>query len=364
MGSRTPSAPYPIKINMELIFNELSAQDLMLSNQRFRAPIRKKLPHKNNQPNKQKRIARTNRQGFQIKLCNSNIQSREQARQKMELLIETMQEAFQYGVQQTMRTTEEFCSLQLAKDYLVSHWSRDPAVPIEKRLLVLTIATKAPFIAELHLKEETANPLEASHRGKFAAGLGLAYLRKHAVLSLNRRPWNREQIYFKVFLLSGGSLSPTQTQVRNWFEAPSIDRHRDWISEQLQLEIISGQQIIQRQSECLSRLILLAKASEQLRKLTGTEKVFGSIKRHLFALHLHAIRCPQDEVYTLNLQLNHSDESQSRREQLANQLIFACEDRVERPFSFHSKISIDAWRIYFMPTGTGLVRIAYIGEHL
>lgn len=345
---------------MELIFNELSTHDHTASIQRLRS--RRKTKTKRSHPQKTRGHPRKKaKRRFSLALTPPT--NKESARRKMTLLGQTLREAFALGVSRVLRTTQEFYHSKIAEGYLISDWGNDPQVDREEKRFIKSLAAKAPFIAQLHQAEE-ATSTDAYVQKQSAKGIGLAHLRKHAVISLCERPWNKENLRFKSLSVIQEELSEEELQVRNWFEPQSPIRQADWLSKILQAEITSGPQLIQRQAECLARLIILSKAEAQLKQLTGSEKVFSFIKQHLFALHLHALRCPKEEVFILRLPLDATDEGQSKRQQFANQLTFTCEDQVARLFSFHSKIRTDGWRIYFMPTGTGKVRIAYIGEHL
>ena len=88
------------------------------------------------------------------------------------------------------------------------------------------------------------------------------------------------------------------------------------------------------------------------------------VVKRLFALEHYCQNWLPDTAFDKNQLPNATPESQTRLQKYETEFTFLCPDGKERLFSWHMKLTPDAWRIHFYPEKLGEIIIGYIGEKL
>ena len=137
------------------------------------------------------------------------------------------------------------------------------------------------------------------------------------------------------------------------------------IAARQQQELPNGSAIVRRRADLLERLDLTDSAITQLEGLTGNERTFPFVLRHLFALNDRAREWDGTSPFSDGYPFPCSEESRTTLAMHGEARTFLCPDGVRRVFSWHSKINFEKWRIHFIdePT-TRRVLIGYVGKHL
>ncbi|MCU0663470.1 MAG: hypothetical protein MUC50_14230 [Myxococcota bacterium] len=282
-------------------------------------------------------------------------------------LQETVHAAALHRVPSILRTHEGFWQWRLAPDYSVVEWLRDPTVERERRQRLRSAVGKAPFLETLHDEAELSLGLlaEATWEGQRGLGIGLAVLQDATVVSLPVPPFCTDPLPVVMSCLDADVLKEKAEQVCNFYDAAAVARRGPWIAQRQQHQLRSGSAIIRLRADFLEKLDFTGTALDQLAKLTGSERTFPFIVRHLFALNEHARQWDGKRPFAEGYPFPCSEESSTTLAMYGGTRTFVCPDGEKRLFSWHSKINYEKWRIHFVdvpPERT--VLIGYIGKHL
>jgi hypothetical protein len=155
-----------------------------------------------------------------------------------------------------------------------------------------------------------------------------------------------------------------EKEVRNWYDSASMKRCNLWLRERLANEIVTGEDLLRKKKAVLRRLDFTPKALEQLERLTGKEKPFPHVVQHLLALN-HTATDWTKGPFVADPACKCSSESAATMQSYGHHRNIRCADGVDRVFSWHSKINVEAWRIHFLEMPTShRVLIGYVGPHL
>jgi hypothetical protein len=287
-----------------------------------------------------------------------------EAQSAMRGIVDTLSAALRRRTIQALRTDSQFLGRGLSDGYTIAHWLNDGTVDKEAKRLVRSAATKAPFVESLVQDLHGERLAEFTHNGAVALGLGLAVLRNEAALSANRDGWNVDRVLVHAIYVALAGTEETNEEVCNIYSPVCLTRRVDWFEERARLATRSGRDVLEDAHGLFQWLQFTGRAEEQLRELRGTEPQFVSVVRHLAALSRQAARW-QSGLFTQDYPFQYSPESQATLDKYGDQRSFLCADGRVRMFSWHSKISIGAQRIYFHAERAGSrVIIGYIGPHL
>lgn len=292
---------------------------------------------------------------------------RQTGRDWLVALQQILQAAIQHGFPSVLRIHEKFWEAPIADGYFFRDWLADRTIELEQRQKLRSAVSKAPFLETLHDQAETARGslAEARWNGRPGLGIGLASMVGSPVVSLPTPDFCIDPLPVIVAYVGGDAESASEEQLCNFHEAETVWRRGSWIARRQQEELPSGDAVLRQRAELLDRLDFTENAVEQLGSLTGTEKTFPFVVRHLFALNQRArdwdVTAPFSDGYPFGC----SDESSSTLAMYSDERTFVCPDGVPRVFAWHSKIAHEKWRIHFIAFGaTRRVLIGYIGKHL
>jgi hypothetical protein len=289
-----------------------------------------------------------------------------EARRRMETLLATLHAVSASGVTQIVRTLGNFWNRELAPNYGLAHWAEDREVDRVWRQRLKAATGRAPFIEELLAANEDAFGRLAEFKcaGKQAQGLGLAAISSRLALSLPSQPWECDALDVECHYETDLGASDEVVSVCNLHSAASARSRHEWIRDRLREEFVTGKELVRSREQVLQRIDFTAGAREQLESLTAADPTFPLVVRHLFALHARAAEWtdgPFDHGYAFQC----SRDSDQTLHNYGSERTFKCADGVSRVFSWHSKISLSAWRIHFIADPTQRrVTVGYIGPHL
>jgi hypothetical protein len=289
------------------------------------------------------------------------------ARARFLSLQETIQAAVLRGFPPLLRIHEGFWAAQMWPGYSLANWLSDPTIERERKQRLRSAVGKAPFLEALHESAEVARGalVEAIWEGQRGLGLGLAVLRDAPVVSLAAPPFCHDPLSVVVRYLSQADDTASNEAVCNFHGPAAVEKRGPWITSRQQRELPDGNAVIRLRAELLEHLDLADDAVGQLERLTGKERTFPFVLRHLFALNERARAWDGTTPFSAGYPFPCSEESQTTLAMYGESRTFRCPDGVRRVFSWHSKINFEKWRIHFIddPT-TRRVLIGYIGKHL
>ena len=289
------------------------------------------------------------------------------ARARFLSLQETIQAAVLRGFPSILRIHEGFWAAQIFAGYSLASWLADPTIERERKQRLKSAVGKAPFLETLHVAAEEARSalVEALWDGQRGLGLGLAVMRDTPIVSLSAPPFCSDPLSVIVRYLSHADDTESNETVCNFHCPAAVEQRRAWIASRQQQELPNGNAVIRLRAELLDQLDFADNTISQLEGLTGNERTFPFVLRHLFALNERARAWDGTTPFSEGYPFPCSEESQTTLAMYSEARTFVCPDGVRRVFSWHSKINFEKWRIHFIDEpATRRVLIGYIGKHL
>lgn len=298
------------------------------------------------------------------------------ARRLMSDFIKTVREVkAQSGRQATLRTQDAFHTTTLASDYPLRRWLNNPEVDREEQRFIKTLATKAPFsndLANLKIQdiENNRGNSEFRHQGELAIGLGVAYLLNVSAnalsISLLSEPrWDCDRLELTVARLDEEDLIEEHQEIRHASRSNHVQTHANWIKRCIQSEVLDRLELWNRRGELFPSLEFCDAVGKQLESLATRNLILRQVVKRLFELEDACKNWTEGAFNWGSLPCKASPESQTRLQQLEQELTFKCLDGEERIFSLHVRMTPGAWRLHFSDElGPGKIIIGYIGPKI
>jgi hypothetical protein len=289
------------------------------------------------------------------------------ARAGLLALQETIQAAVRRGLPSVLCIHKNFWEVQIADGYSVVDWLADRTIEREQRQQLRNAVSKAPFLEALHEKAENdrGGLAEARWKGLPGLGMGLAAMVGSPVVSLPAPDFCVDPLPVVVRYVRDEDETATNEDLCNLYSPAVVERRGPWIAQRQQQELPSGAEVLRLRAELLERLDFTDSAIDQLGTLTGNEKTFPFVVRHLFALNQRARDWDGTTPFSEGYPFGCSDESSSTLAMYSEARTFRCPDGERRVFGWHSKINYEKWRIHFIDSpATRRVLIGYLGKHL
>lgn len=160
-----------------------------------------------------------------------------------------------------------------------------------------------------------------------------------------------------------GEIEEQRVRVAHASQPSHIEAHREWIQTRLQEDVQDGSDLWNRRAELLPSLSFCDTVASQIQKLTST--MLRPVTRRLFELEHYCQESTTGVFDPKQLGSKASPESQATLNQYSQERTFLCPDDIERTFSWHLRLTPNAWRLYFIPLPkTRQMIIGYIGPHL
>lgn len=173
-------------------------------------------------------------------------------------------------------------------------------------------------------------------------------------------------------LVDTDEIQTTNERVLNVWDAGSVERSREQITERVIGTITSGEHAWERRSELFSHLEWSREAEVQLRSLALSELVFNSVVDHLVRLNQYTVTWAGGPFEPL-VKFSPEGERTLQHGKLGVERDCTLPSGEIKRLSLHIKLT-DYWRIYFefrqlvkeAPEAPprGRVLVGYIGKHL
>ena len=303
---------------------------------------------------------------FNDNSLDASLESKDSAKSTMRVFADTINLASNFGVSPIVRTRESFWGGVLTPGYSVADWGFDATVDIELRRRIKAYTGKAPFVEGIikTLEDNGNHSSEFICAGHLSIGLGAAIMTRNPAVSLNSDSWRVDPISVSCNYLTDSGIVAFTEDVCNLYNPQRVLSNQEWIKAQLKNELNNGQEILDKANVVLSKIQFTTTSKKQLSELTGNEKVFSFIVKHLLALNSQCINWTTG-IFSAGYPYPCSEESDPTMHKYGGDRLFTLDDSSSVTFTWHSKISVDKWRIYFLHcAGSNTVVIPYIGPHL
>jgi hypothetical protein len=291
------------------------------------------------------------------------------ARQRMSTLLRTMRIAIQNGVNRVLRTHENFYGESLASGYSIANWRNDFNVDREEQRYFRSLATKAPYWMDLRESEIKDNLYlsEFQYNGTHAHGLGFAYLIEAIALSLcSEVQWDASHIELEATRLGDDeNIFTEQVMVVHASRVDHVQEHTAWIQNRLRTSVRDGIDLWNRRESLFASLGFCDAVSDHIQSLHAGNPLLRSVVRRLLELEYYCRSWERGPFNAQQLPTKASLESQVTLQQFGRERTFLCPDGMERLFTWHVRLTPEAWRIHFFPEAqTRTIIVGYIGPHL
>ena len=289
------------------------------------------------------------------------------ARQWMGGFIDTVRAASLAGVNRTLRTHVDMHYALLAPEYPIARWRNDHEVDIEARRYFRSLTSQYPPLEDL---PEIGNDMlsrDYYFNDKKSFGFGIAYLLESLAVSLpSDDVWNDSWKEVKTqWLAENGGLTSRVVIVPHASNPIHIGLLSEWISKRLATGIKDGNDLWRRRRELFPHLTLCDAAATHILPLHKGIPVFRQIIKRLFQLEIYCESWQSGSFSAGELPFKATPESEPTLRKYSKEREAICPNGNCIVFSWHGRITPQAWRIYFDFTlGPGAMHIGYIGPKL
>ena len=295
------------------------------------------------------------------------------ARHAMSLLLRTISHAAKAGAARMLRVHRDLNGELLAPAYPVSRWRNDGDVDREERRLFLSLATKAPFLADLPDRATEAHGFDCFCEAEGAIGFGVAWLLDALPVSilLDQR-WDLPSVTVTIAEMDeDGELVEESVTLPHAGRSEHVAIHRDWFNQQLaaartrQIQAVeSGDDLWRMRGQMFTRLRFCDEVERQLDEVSRGSEMLQPILKRLYELEGYCEKWASGAFDPDKLPSKVSVESSSTLEMYGSERTFTHAGK-ERIFSWHVRLTPGSWRLYFEPDVQERVfYIGYIGKHL
>lgn len=222
---------------------------------------------------------------------------------------------------------------------------------------------KYPFIDDLLEKQAKSGErlFEFKYQNQAAKGLGAAYLFDSLAISCDSDPaWDCVHIFITVVSLEEDTINESTQEVKHGSRPEHLEILNDWIRRKTRPSVPNGTELWFKRNIFFPNLIFCESIKSQLIHLNDSHPEFIQIKKRLFELEAYCQKWKQGAFNAASLPSKVTPESATRLKELEAQLTFLCPDDTHRIFSWHSRYTPGAGRIYFFPENN--LRKIFIGH--
>jgi hypothetical protein len=267
-----------------------------------------------------------------------------------------------------LKTSNDIWEKRIAPNYTIANWLTDNSVDRELRLFFQTHALKYPFIDDLIEKrsEGGVRLFDFKYKDQYAKGLGAAYLFDSLAISCDSSSeWDRTHVFIKAICLEDDEISETKQEVKHCSKPIHIEILNDWIKQRTKPSIPNGTILWLKRNIIFQNLIFCDNVRNQIISLNDSHPEFIQIKKRLFELEEYCQQWDQGYFNAAALPSKVTPESSTRLQELETKLTFLCPDNTLRTFTWHSRYTPGAGRIYFFPENNlRKIFIGYIGRKI
>lgn len=303
-------------------------------------------------------------------LSFSSIPDEYQARQFMSGLIQTLQAGIKAGLDKVLRTEQPVYSMEFSPNYCVADWFTDRQVEREAKQFFASLVTKCPVLEDLtQAQKDGVMSTECFFEEQSILEIAAVVFFHGVLVSLaSAEKWQQPNLVIQsICMLENGDIEEEDAVVTHASSPQHIDSHRAWIQELLRSDLETGADLWTRRGKLFPCLEFCVEVEEQLMDLGKGNPQFKGILEKLTLLDDAARDWTEDAFDPRSALPKASPESESTMQQYESSRIFTKNDGQPIVFSWHVRLTPNAWRLYFdfeTTDAPGKLFIGYIGEHL
>lgn len=296
---------------------------------------------------------------------------------RIRILADALKAIEDLGVPRVLRSVQDAADRDIGKGKGLRFWCFDQETDPDSGRFVAIRLSKQPFIDGhngLFSLVEGERAIEGTVNGGKVFGLALAAINDSFAILLASRPHSSiTAVTANVSLLYLDEENSFEecVSVQCLTDSGDVIAHRDWIRERVNESLTTGLSIVDRAPDVFPRLRFCQGAREQIMDLTGSERFFRQLVRHLRALDQGVLEWNPGTQYSPAGSLSWSPESEATltHRRYGPMRKFPVPDGYKNEkWSHHTKLTgNDCFRLYFRfePSDSiPVVLIGYFGPHL
>lgn len=290
--------------------------------------------------------------------------SRDVAKERVKIFLETIQEAVKQGVSRQLRTQEAFKEALLADGYSWRCWLSDGKVPKELHQYFLSLATRSPYLDGLLNEQDRETGYEFFFADQPAEGLGVAFLTGNLSLSLSSdAKWAESLLELEIKeLQEEGEILEFKQEIHHASKPEHVLVHQGWIQNCLKMRVSDGVELWEKASVYFPSLIFCLEVQSQMQSLP--KEAVSAILRGLMCLETYCKSWQTGNFNQSALGCSSTTESEPTLCEYAQERTFVCPEDKTIIFNYHVKLG-KVWRICYDPSpGPGWMYVGYVGRHL
>lgn len=305
----------------------------------------------------------------ELSIINEKFSNQYVAKSKMEEFTLLCKEAVTKGNERRMLTTINIATEELSENYTFFTWLQDKEVPKESKAYIRSLITRSQkFPEDEYSIQKQLLDFDFTHSGERSSGLGLAHLTNGLALSLNTSSyWCTHKLEIeKSFIDSeSGELDVEEVVVVHASNTSHLSSHNEWYITSKKLLCSSGLNLWERREEIFPNLIFCENSRIHIKDLLSRNELLSSVVDKLFDLEIYSTSWDGSGFYPNEIRGKITPDSPATLKRFAKERTFTFPDGRDTVFSWHSRVTPGAWRIFFYPDpSTQKIIIGHIGPKL
>jgi hypothetical protein len=298
---------------------------------------------------------------------------RAQAHIAMDQFADVLRGSRQIGIRPGVRTQIALGAIEIAPDYYISNWCADQAVSKEKRLYVLSIATKSPLLVGLpDAISADVKEVAVSKDGEIGDGLTVAYLTNSPLISMDsHHKWRPSELAVTVETLVANAesgevnIEVSDALLLNFCTLGSLAEMQNRVQEISQTRFESIEEFWALRVEVFPKLEFSLDVKKTLIGLGLNNPLFMQAIEKFRQMNAYCESWVDGPCEIVDTIPNISDESVSTMQQFGEARLFRHESGGYLECRLHARLTPGAWRIHFAPNvAKKTIFVGYVGQKL
>lgn len=269
------------------------------------------------------------------------------------------------GAEASLSHPQDLLTRQLTDGFTLVQWLNDSSNDRDFTTFAKSVLTKSPYF-ETEDKIERYG-VEVKYNNQPTQGFFYAYINDGLSVSfLVTEEWNIPIIEVGIEALdANGDIEESLGNIKHASNGEHVTDHSDFIRKSILGDIVNGESLVQFSEMVFPGVILADNAKQQLKNILSGDPLLKQVIRvfSAFSDYISKWDGSQFDIDSINCDI--STESAATLKKYNAERKFQCPDGNIEVFNLHAKISLNAWRIHFLPNHESKeIIVGYVGKHL
>lgn len=301
----------------------------------------------------------------------SDPSARYKAVERMERFVQLIRTARKLGVN-VFRHDGGFTEIQLADGYSINEWLHDGTIDRDYRTYLRSCVTGYEYLTATDMQAiEISHEYDFSIDGRRAVGLGFAHLLGSLAVSFEsgQQKWNTSSLHLTRTELDASltEIIEKEEVVPHVSHQQHFETHRQWLNRRLKEAVTNGESLYEKLETWFPHLIFVDEVQRQIREMSAGTPQLRQVVDRLFALEHYCAGWTDGafDADEIGCKVSPESESVSANPRLRKMREFKLPSGQVAYFEWHMRLTPDAWRLHFLPIPADRkIGIGYVGRHL